>query len=118
MNYNEIFKNATQLTARVAVYVPGTNGANTEADNSEYIKRTAAQLSEFFGGATAQECRGFWVSDIHGLIEEKTTVIYSNATPADLEAHAADILTIAETLKEELKQEGISVEINGALFIV
>ena len=118
MNYNEIFKNAIQLTARVAVYVPGTNGANTEADNSEYIKRTAAQLSEFFGGATAQECRGFWVSDIHGLIEEKTTVIYSNATPADLEAHAADILTIAETLKEELKQEGISVEINGALFIV
>lgn len=118
MNYNEIFKNATQLTARVAVYVPGTNGANTEADNSEYIRRTAAQLSEYFGGATAQECRGFWVSDKHGLIEEKTTVIYSNATPADLEAHAADILTIAEALKEELKQEAISVEINGALFIV
>lgn len=118
MNYNEIFRNAIQLTARVAVYVPGTNGAAAESDNSEYIKRTAAQLSGFFGGATAQECRGFWVSDEHGLIEEKTTVIYSNATPADLEAHAADILTIAEALKEELNQEGISVEINGALFIV
>lgn len=118
MNYNEVFKNAFKLSARVAVYVPGTNGAATEADNSEYIKRTAAQLSEYFGGATAQECRGFWVSDTAGLIEEKTTVVYSNATPADLEAHAADILTIAEALKEELNQEGISVEINGALFIV
>lgn len=118
MKYKEVFKNAIQLTARVAVYVPGTNGAAAESDNSEYIKRTAAQLSGFFGGATAQECRGFWMSDKYGLIEEKTTVIYSNATPADLEAHAADILTIAEALKEELKQEGISVEINGALFIV
>ena len=50
---NKKLEKLQPLRHRVAVYVPGTNGVNTAADNARYVKMAAATLSNLFGGATA-----------------------------------------------------------------
>ena len=75
---NKKLEKLQPLRHRVAVYVPGTNGVNTAADNSRYVKMAAATLSNLFGGATATPAIGYWMSDAAGLVEEKTAIYISH----------------------------------------
>jgi len=111
-------KSAARLESRVAVYVPGTAGVNTAADNSAHVERAAALLSELFGGASAQSVRGFWMSSAAGLVAEDTTVIYSFCTAAALEAGLPRVLDLCEALKADLQQEAISLEVNNQLYFI
>lgn len=49
---NAVLKNCLKLSSKITVYVPATNGIDQAADNTEQVKKTAALLSELFGGAT------------------------------------------------------------------
>lgn len=60
---NKRLEKLQPLRHRVAIYVPGTNGVNTAADNAHYVKMAAATLSNLFGGATATPAIGYWMSD-------------------------------------------------------
>lgn len=111
-------KTALKLSAKVAIYVPGTCGVDTAADTSFMVDRVAAALSAMFGGATAQAANGFWCSNVAGLVKENTTIVYAFCTTADLEQHVGDIVTIAQEIKHELQQESVSIELDGALYIV
>lgn len=111
-------KNALKLSAKVAVYVPGTCGVDTAADTSSMVDRVAAALSAMFGGATAQKAAGFWCSDVAGLVKENATIIYAFCDPADLEQRVGDIVSIAQDIKHELQQEAVSVELDGTLYII
>lgn len=112
------FADALALSSRVAIYVPTTTDTDTPTDNAAQVAKVAETLSSFFGGATAQNGRGYWLSDTVGLVAEGVTIVYANATPAGLAEHAADIRALAESIKQEMRQEAVSVEIDGALFIV
>ena len=61
-----------KLAHKVTVYVPGTVGAASAGDTSEWIARAASLLSSRFGGATSSPAVGYWLSDVHGLIRENT----------------------------------------------
>ena len=115
---NELFKNAVKLTERVAVYVPGTCGVDTLADTEAWIDRTAAALSDLFGGATVTRGSGCWMSDAAGLVREPVTIVYAFAAPGQIEANADQLQALVYSLKTELQQEAISVEINGTLYLV
>lgn len=115
---NKRLEKLQPLRHRVAVYVPGTNGVNTAADNSEYVRRAAALLSDAFGGATATPARGFWMSESAGLVEERVTIVYAYAGNEALEDQLGAVIEFCEGMKEALKQEAISLELDSALYFI
>lgn len=115
---NKRLEKLQPLRHRVAIYVPGTNGVNTAADNSEYVRRAAALLSDAFGGATATPARGFWMSDSAGLVEERVTIVYAYAGNEALEDKLGAVIEFCEGMRTELHQEAVSLEIDGALYFI
>lgn len=63
---NAVLKNCLKLSSKITVYVPATNGIDQAADNTEQVKKTAALLSELFGGATSTPALGYWMSPAAG----------------------------------------------------
>ena len=112
-----MFKNAIKLNQRVAVYVPATDNVNQAVNNDAMVKKCAAMLSAFFGGATIQQSRGAWMSDVAGLVMEDTTIVYAYCTEEGLNEHAADVEKFALAMRDEMHQEAVSVEVNNALYI-
>lgn len=109
---------AVELPQRVALYVPGTQGPATATDNAAQVERVAREFCEMFGGATAQQSTGYWLSDAAGLVREAVTIVYAACTAAQLREHLPDVLNLAQQIKAEMQQEAVSVELNGALYII
>jgi hypothetical protein len=117
-NFFETIPGVVRLDSRVAIYVPSTTDTDHATDNRQQVEEVAAKLSAMFGGATATEARGYWVSQSAGLVGEAVTIVYSNAAAEDIERHGAEIVAICHKIKREMKQEAVSLEINGELFLV
>lgn len=109
---------AVELPQRVALYVPGTQGPATATDNAAQVERVAREFCEMFGGATAQQSAGYWISDAAGLVREAVTIVYAACTAAQIREHLPDVLQLAQQIKAEMQQEAVSVELNGALYII
>ena len=118
MEKKSVFEKAVKLSARVAIYVPGTCGVDTAADTSAVADHVAAQLSAMFGGATKQKAAGCWLSEAAGPVSEDVTVVYAFADPADLEQYREAIGALALDIKRDLRQEAVSVELDGALYLI
>lgn len=108
------------LRSRVAVYIPSTVDAVGSAGSlSEKMTETAAaRLSELFGGATISLAAGAWMSAEHGLIREQVTIVYSYCTEEQLEQAAQEVRSLAEMVRDEMRQEAVSVEINNTLYFI
>lgn len=109
---------ALELTHRVALYVPSTQGPATATDNAAQVKRVARRFCELFGGATAQQSAGYWMSERAGLVTESVTIVYAACTKAQRDAHLAQVLELAQDIKREMAQEAVSVELDGTLYII
>lgn len=109
---------AVELSQRVALYVPSTQGPDTATDNAAQVERVAREFCGCFGGATAQQSAGYWLSESAGLIRESVTIVYANCTAEQLREHLPDVLTLAQQIKAEMQQEAVSAEINGTLYII
>jgi hypothetical protein len=70
-----------------------------------------------FGGATAIEGNGSWLSDDNQLIKEKVTIVYSFAEDLD-KNKINQVVAYAEYLKEEMKQSSVSLEVNGKMYFI
>ncbi len=110
-------KNAFALRHRVTLYVPGTRDVDKAADNSVYVDRVCATLSELFGGATSTPALGYWVSTERGLIKERTTMAFAYAETLN-DDNISAIVDLSEWLKKELGQETIAVEIDGVMYFI
>jgi hypothetical protein len=111
------FEAIDRLTHRVSVYVPSTNDINRAVDASVKVNDTLAKLSSLFGGSTAYNVHGAWVSDKAGLVIEDVTICqsYASALPDDkLEA----VYDIAAQLKADMGQEAVAVEIDRNMYFV
>ena len=117
---NNIISNAAQITLpqRVALYVPGTQGPATATDNAAQVERVASRFCEMFGGATAQQSAGYWLSESAGLVREAVTIVFSACTADQLRERLPDVLQLAQQIKAEMQQEAVSAEINGTLYII
>lgn len=116
----EIMKQAgaLELPQRVALYVPGTQDINHATDNAAQVERVAREFCGWFGGATAQPSAGYWISDNAGLVREAVTIVYAACTADQLRERLPDVLTLAQQIKQDMAQEAVSVELNGALYII
>ena len=106
------------LSEKIAVYVPSTYDGNREMiDNSAYVQQVMKELAELFGGSTAYQASGAWISEEKGLIIENITIVYSYCDILTNEK-IDDVIKICEYIKEEMKQEAISLEINNKLYFI
>lgn len=116
----EIMQQAAQiaLPQRVALYVPSTTDTDKPTDNAAQVERVAREFCEMFGGATAQQSTGYWMSDAAGLVREAVSIVYAACTADQIREHLPDVLQLAQQIKAEMQQEAVSVELNGALYII
>ena len=115
---NATLKNCMKLSSKITVYVPATNGVNEATDNTQQVKRSAALLSELFGGATSTPALGYWLSPMAGLVAENTTVVFAYASDTALQEHIGKVVDLCEGLKVEMGQEAIALEINGEMYFI
>lgn len=109
---------AVELPQRVALYVPGTQGPATATDNAAQVERVARRFCEMFGGATAQESTGFWMSDTAGLVREAVTIVFAACTAEQLRDNLPDVLTLAQQIKAEMQQEAVTITIDQKMYII
>ena len=111
-----------KLNKKVSIYVPSTKNSDdgksaSHFNNSDYVAIIAKFLSESFGGATAQESFGFWMSPKRGLESERVTIVYAYTMHLS-RAKIQEIKAYCEMLKKELHQDAISLEINNKLMFI
>lgn len=113
-------KNLFNLSCSVSVYVPSTKNVNEKLSaeaHKEYVDMVLEALSNLFGGATAYDAKGSWVSQ-SGLVLEDIKVCKSYCTSEQLKAGVDKVITLCMELKKELSQEAISLEINNKLYFI
>lgn len=109
---------AVELPQRVALYVPGTQGPATATNNAAQVERVARDFCGWFGGATAQESTGFWMSDTAGLVRESVTIVYAACTAEQLRERLPDVLNLAQQIKAEMQQEAVTITIDQKMYII
>lgn len=115
---NAKLKNLFKLSSKITVYIPSTIDINKNINNKKYVDEAASMLSRFFGGATSCPVLGYWMSPSAGLVKEKTVMVYAYCTDDDLQVHAEEVIDYCESLKKELKQDSIAMEINGEMYFI
>ena len=100
------------------IYVPSTTDINISVDNSASVANTLQFLSGLFGGATSYDARGAWVSDSAGLVLENVTICYAFCSLSQKVRNRRAVLDFAKDLCKTMRQEAISVEIDGRLFFI
>lgn len=106
------------LDCKVSIYVPSTTDVNRPIDNTEKVLETIKELSTMFGGATASNAFGGWVSKTGEVVTEKVTIVYSFCSSEQLSTNIEQIYSICQRLKASMKQEAITLEINGQVKFV
>lgn len=117
---NNIISNPAQITLpqRVALYVPSTTDTDKPTDNAAQVERVAREFCGWFGGATAQESTGFWMSDTAGLVREAVTIVYAACTADQLRDRLPDVLTLAQQIKQDMAQEAVTITIDQKMYII
>lgn len=105
------------LEDTVKIYVPSTYNIDQPIDNTPYVNKSLEEFSRMFGGATAIDGTGSWLSDDNKLIKEKVTIVYSYAEDLD-KTKINQVVDYAKSLKEELKQSSVSLEVNGKMYFI
>ncbi|CAG9615050.1 hypothetical protein BACCIP111899_04286 [Bacillus rhizoplanae] len=101
----------------VKIYVPSTYNVDQPIDNTPYVNKSLETFSNMFGGATAIEGTGAWVGDNNQLIKEKVTIVYSFAENLNKKT-INEVVEYAQSLKEEMKQSSVSLEVNGKMYFI
>lgn len=107
------------MNNKVSIYVPSTIDVDTTIDNSKYVNDITEKFCLMFGGATSQNACGSWYSeDLNKVVTENVTIVYSNCSDEQLENNINEVEKIAKKLCEDMRQECISLEVNGVLHFV
>jgi hypothetical protein len=101
----------------VKIYVPSTYNVDQPIDNTPYVNKSLEEFSKMFGGATAIDGTGSWLSDDDQLITENVTIVYSFAEDLD-KKRINRVVAYAKSLKEEMKQSSVSLEVNGKMYFI
>ena len=115
---NRKLKSLMKLSCHVALFVPSTVDVDRETDNTEQVDSALRMFSKVFGGATAADALGCWLSGAGSLVKERVTVVFSYCSTAQLDAGIDAVVQHAEALRSAMQQEAIALEINGELYFV
>lgn len=105
------------LSDKISIYIPSTVAVDNTADTSSVLDEAMTLFSELFGGVTVYKALGGWMSREKGLVKEEIHIVSSFS----MELSTSDINIVkqfAQEIKEELKQEAVSIEVNGELLFI
>lgn len=108
------------LQHKVAIIIPSTINASESANHEivlQWLQAAKIKFARLFGGFTAHKACGGWVSQEHGLIEEKVTVV-SSFTDDDGLSFLDEVRDFAARMAEAMGQEAVSVEVDHRLEFV
>jgi hypothetical protein len=105
---------------RLSLFVPSTTDTNKQTDNADMIKHCTRQLKRQYNNDSIiyYSTKGSWYSDdLRQVIIEDITIItvtLQTITETDINY----FITLANHIKKEMNQEGVSITINNSLAIV
>lgn len=108
-------RSMVEMHHKVSIFVPSTMDVDKRTDNSAFVDYAATELSRLYGGATATTGSGFWLSDICGLVKEDVTIVFAYA--ADV-GDTEQIFRICDKIRDGMKQEAVSCEIDGTFYLI
>jgi hypothetical protein len=113
----------TYLPVENAIYVPSTSGVKTQRKISKSemngrINETRKYLSKKFGGFTSAEETGGYVLKNGKLVKERVVKVTAYSTENDFNKEEPDVLSKVGKWGNKWKQESISYENEGDLFII
>jgi len=103
---------------QIGLYIPTTVNVNQSADTQACLQKTLAFMGQLFGGATSNLAQGIWSSETAELVSETITIVKSYVTQSDLDRHLPAVIEYVESLKDELKQEAMALEVNQKLMLI
>ena len=103
---------------RLAIFIPTTLDVDQQADTTPYVRRALDFLAERFGGATSREAEGVWNSHSAGLVGETVYIVNTFASRGALTEHLDAVVAFVKTLKAELRQEAMALEVNDTLTLI
>lgn len=105
---------------QISIFIPSTTNINQKVDNKKYIEYSLNYLERFYDITRINyyNTKGSWYSeDKKQVIEENITIITVNKEELT-EVDVNIFITLANWIKREMNQEGVSISINSALAIV
>ncbi|MCS7018719.1 MAG: cyclic nucleotide-binding domain-containing protein [Cytophagales bacterium] len=117
-NIFEVLIDRLERSNNIGIFIPTTIDVNKAIDTKPYVERTLNFLAERFGGATSKQAKGVWNSEQAGLVEETVYVVYTYVTHSDMNRHLDEVIEYVKSLKKELRQEAMAVEINKKLTLI
>jgi len=116
-NFIELKENNNQIS----IFIPSTMDINNKIDNKYYIKKSINYLEKYYNitnNLKYYKTIGSWFSDsLNKVIIEDITIItlqLNELTETDINI----FIELANIIKTEMKQEGVSIAINKSLAIV
>ena len=106
------------LDNKICVFVPSTVKVSHKINNAKQVNKTLFFMSGLFGGCTTDTARGAWVDQSGALVIEKVDRCCFYCTEKQLKEHISTVLAYCNSLKQEMEQECISLEINNKLCFV
>ena len=106
------------MNNKVSIYVPSTVNINKRINNNKQVMSIIKQMSLLFGGATSYKCTGGWVAENGEIVTEQVNIVYSFCNKKSLQNNLSKVINICQQIKKDMKQEAVTLEINGkAAFI-
>ena len=111
-------KHCVKLQSQVKIYVPSTINVKEKIDSKEWVDKTLELFIELFKGGTCMNALGVWRSSEGELIKEEVTLCYAFCKEDELKEGINKLYNHCLEIKYKLKQECVSLEINGELYFV
>lgn len=122
---NEIFSNVEEYTVfdveeqnTLGLIVPGTIDVNEDIDNTEYVNKVLENLDYFGIDYKVEDIKGSWKSNSGEIVVENNKLVTYNAKYDNLPFHMNLLKCLAIMVKEDMKQEGVSIIANKGLIII
>lgn len=105
---------------KISLFIPDTIDINNKTDNTKYIEFCVNQLQNLYSDVNLKyyNTQGSWYSeDLKKVVYDDITILtlqLDTITEKDIE----NFIDLANWIKIKMHQEGVSININGALAIV
>jgi len=111
---------AEGLNNFVELFIPTTYNVDIQGNPASETFREIIvfKFSEFFGGATIAENIGAWVSAEKGIVFEPVSIVQANCTDAQLSDRIGEVAYLANLIKTVMRQEAVSLRVNGVLYFI
>ena len=100
------------MNHKVSIYVPIVKLGQ------EHTSIVARRMASMFGGATIVSAKGIWLNDKQESVYDDIDIVYSYCDAMALDEQKEDYTLACVELRQELKQDCISLVIDETLYLI